>query len=196
VARAGAVIENVVIGDRVVFRRTTAETGGALLEFDMFVRAGAPGPPEHIHPQSEERFQVLRGTLRARVAGTERTVAAGESLTVAAGTLHTWWNVGTEEVAVRVQLTPAGRMETFLETIYALAGAGRTNRKGIPHFLQLAVFAPSYFDTNHIVRPPMAIQRMVFGVVAPVARLLGYRPDYPYPYPESASGSTVAAERD
>jgi quercetin dioxygenase-like cupin family protein len=194
-ARAGAMIENPVIGDRVVFRQTTVETAGALLEFDMFVRPGAAGPPEHVHPHSEERFEVLRGTLRARVAGVERTVSAGEALTVSAGTLHTWWNVGAEEVAVRVQLTPAGRMEMFLETIYALAAAGRTNRKGVPHFLQLAVFAPAYFDTNHIVRPPMAIQRVVFGVVAPLARLLGYRPDYPYPYPESVSGSTAAAER-
>lgn len=70
--RPGAVIENPVIGDRVVFRQTTAETEGALLEFDMFIRPGASGPPEHVHPSSAERFEVLRGTLRARVAGTAR----------------------------------------------------------------------------------------------------------------------------
>jgi quercetin dioxygenase-like cupin family protein len=198
VARAGAVIENVVIGDRVVFRRTTAETGGALLEFDMFVRAGAPGPPEHIHPQSEERFQVLRGTLRARVAGTERTVAAGESLTVAAGTLHTWWNVGTEEVAVRVQLTPAGRMETFLETIYALAGAGRTNRKGIPHFLQLAVFA-LFFLSSRGERVPMKLRvvlamRISFAIVA-LACLLARTASGQSPAHPSASVSPVGTWR-
>jgi quercetin dioxygenase-like cupin family protein len=127
-ARAGAVIENPVIGDRVVFRHTTAETGGELLEFDIFARAGAQGPPEHVHPGSSEHFEVLRGTLRARVAGVERAVTAGESLTVPAGTLHTWWNAGADEFQVRVQLRPAGRMESFLETIYGLALAGRTNR--------------------------------------------------------------------
>ena len=182
-ARAGAVIENPVIGDRVVFRCTSAETAGELLEFDIYARAGAQGPPEHIHPSSSERFEVLAGTLRARVAGVERTVAAGESLTIPAGTPHTWWNTGADEVQVRVQLRPAGRMEAFLETIYGLALAGRTNRNGVPSFLQLAVFAPAYFDTNHIVRPPLAVQRMVFAVLAPLARLLGYQPDYPYPYP-------------
>ena len=185
-ARPGAVIENPVIGDRVVFRQTTAETAGALLEFDMFVRPGAPGPPDHVHPGSGERFEVLRGTLRARVAGTERVVAAGEVLTVPAGTLHTWWNAGEDEAQVRVELTPAGKMERFLETIYGLASAGRTNRKGVPGFPQLSVFAPAYFDTNHIVRPPLAVQRVIFGLVAPFARLLGYRPDYPYPYPDDA----------
>lgn len=182
-ARAGAVIENPVIGDRIVFRRTTADTAGELLEFDLFARPGAQGPPEHIHPRAAERFEVMQGTLRARVAGVEHTVEAGQSLMVPSGTLHTWWNSGTVEVQVRVQLTPAGRNETFLETIYALAASGRTNAKGVPGFLQLSVFAPSYFDTNHIVQPPLFVQRIVFGIIAPFARLLGYTPDCPYPYP-------------
>jgi quercetin dioxygenase-like cupin family protein len=182
-ARAGAVIENPVIGDRVVFLRTTADTGGELLEFDIFARSGAHGPPEHVHPTSAERFEVLRGTLRARIAGVERVVGPGEALDVPAGTLHTWWNSGADEVQVRVMITPAGRMESFLETIYALASTGRTNAKGIPSFMQLAVFAPAYFDTNHIVRPPLALQRVIFGLLGPVARRLGYTADVPYPYP-------------
>ena len=190
-AYAGDVIENPVIGDRLVFRRTTADTGGAVLEFDIFARAGAKGPPEHIHPGAAEHFEVLRGTLRARVSGIEQEVPAGQALDIPAGTLHTWWNAGGEEVQVRVQLTPAGRMETFLETIYALARTGRTDRNGIPSFLQLAVFAPSYFDTNHIVRPPLVVQRLLFGLLAPVARRLGYRPDTPYPYPPHGQSPTI-----
>jgi len=181
-ARAGAVIENPVIGDRIVFLQTTADTAGELLEFDLFARPGAQGPPEHIHPQATERFEVMRGALRARVAGVERTIDVGQSLVIPPGTLHSWWNAGADEVQVRVQLTPAGRNETFLETIYALASAGRTNSKGVPRYLQLSVFAPSYFDTNHIVRPPLFVQRVVLGIIAPFARLLGYRPDFPYPY--------------
>jgi quercetin dioxygenase-like cupin family protein len=188
-AYPGAIIENPVIGDRVVFLQTSAETDGQLLEFDLFAKPGASGPPEHIHPQSAERFSVLAGTLRARVAGVEHRLTAGDALDVPAGVLHTWWNDGTEEVQVRVELRPAGRMETFLETIYGLASAGRTNAKGIPSLLQLSVFAPSYFDTNHIVRPPLAIQRRLFGVVGPIARWLGFRADFPYPYPTSPTGT-------
>jgi hypothetical protein len=139
-----------------------------------------------VHPQATERFEVKQGVLRARVAGVEHTLDVGQSLVVPPGTLHTWWNSGDTECQVRVQLTPAGRNETFLETIYALAASGRTNSKGVPGFLQLSVFAPSYFETNHIVQPPLFVQRAVFGVVAPFARLLGYRPDCPYPYPEVA----------
>jgi mannose-6-phosphate isomerase-like protein (cupin superfamily) len=181
-AQAGAVIENPVIGDRIVFLRTTADTAGELLEFDLFARSGAPGPPEHVHPRTTERFEVMQGVLRARVGGIEKTIETGQSLVIPPGTLHSWWNSGADEVQVRVQLTPAGRNESFLETIYALASLGRTNSKGVPGLLQLSVFAPSYFDTNHIVQPPLFVQRIVLGIIAPLARLLGYRPDCPYPY--------------
>ena len=190
-ARVGDVIENPVFGDRVVFRRTTADTDGALLEFDLFARAGAKGPPEHVHPGAAEHFEVLSGTLRVRVAGIERDIRTGDALDIPAGTIHTWWNAGADEVQVRVRLSPAARMETFLETVYALALSGRTDRNGVPSLLQLSVSAPSYFDTNHIVRPPLAVQRVLFGLLAPLARRLGYRPDMPYPYPVSRMETSV-----
>ena len=98
-AHAGAVIENPVVGDRIIFLRTTADTAGELLEFDLFARPGAAGPPEHVHPQATERFEVKQGVLRARVAGIEKTIEAGQSLVIPAGTLHSWWNSGTAEVA-------------------------------------------------------------------------------------------------
>ena len=66
-AKAGDVIENPVIGDRVVFLQTSRDTNGALLELDIFARAGAQGPPEHIHPEQEERFTVLAGSLKGRI---------------------------------------------------------------------------------------------------------------------------------
>ena len=179
-AKPGDVIENPVIGDRVVFRRTGVDTGGELLEFDLFAKAGAPGPPEHIHPNQEERFLVLAGSLTGRIDGREVSCATGEELVVGAETPHTWWNAGQSEVRVRVQLRPAGRMERFLETIYGLAKDGKTNAKGIPHPLQLAVFASSYFDTSYLSHPPLFVQRIALGMLASVGRILGYRPDYPY----------------
>lgn len=189
-ARVGDVIENPVFGDRLVFRHTTADSDGALLEFDIFVRAGATGPAEHVQPGAAEHFEVLRGTLRVRVAGIEREIRTGYALDIPAGTVHTWWNAGGEEAEVRVRLSPAGRIKTFLVTVYALARGGRTDKDGVPALLQLSVLAPAYFDTNHIVRPPLAVHRVVFGLLAPLARRLGYRPDTPYPYTDAAARTT------
>jgi hypothetical protein len=75
--------------------------------------------------------------------------------------------------------------------VLQLARSGQTDRNGVPGVLQLSVFAPSYFDTNHIVRPPLAVQRLLFGLLSPLARRLGYLPDTPYPYPAHAPGPTV-----
>lgn len=189
-ANAGDVIENPVIGDRVVFVRTSRETGGALLELDIFARPGAAGPPEHVHPEQEERFTVLAGSLTGRIGGRVVEMVRGTHWVVPAGTPHTWYNSGQSEVQVRVELRPAGRMEPFLETIYGLAKDGKTNAQGVPGLLQLAVFATAYFDTNYLASPPLAVQKVVLGTIAFFGRRLGYRPDYPYPYGKTGNGAT------
>lgn len=186
-AKAGLVIENPVAGDRVVFRRTAADSNGEVLEFDLFADPGAQGPPEHIHPSQEESFTVISGTVRALIRGREHAFTAGEEFVVAAGTPHTWWNDGEEEAQVRVEVRPASRLEDFLKTMYGLAKDGKTNRKGVPNPLQLAVVARQYFDVIHVARPPLVVQRVVFGVLGPLGRLLGYRADYPYPYGDAGA---------
>lgn len=188
-AISGSVIENPVIGDRVVFLQTSRDTGGALLQLDIFARAGAQGPPEHIHPQQEERFTVLAGSLTGRIAGREVRIEPGTEWVVPAGTPHTWHNAGESEVHVRVELRPAGRMEPFLETIYGLAKDGKTNARGIPSLFQLAVFATAYFDTNYLASPPLPVQKVMLGAIAFVGRRLGFRPDYPYPYSAPGNGA-------
>lgn len=188
-ANSGDVIESPAFGDRIVFRRTRAETSGNLLEFDLFAQPSAAGPPPHIHPSSEEHFEVVKGRLQAEVDGTEMSVGEGEEFTVPAGVAHTWWNAGEEEAQVRVRLVPEAGMESFLETIYGLGQDGKTNEKGIPNLLQLAVTASAYFETNHLASPPLAVQKAVFGLLAPLGRLLGYQADYPYPYGKQMEGA-------
>jgi len=181
-AKSGQIIENPFIGDRVVFRKTAQETNGDLMEVEIFAQPAAAGPPVHIHPNSEEKFTVLKGSLDASVDGKAMRFGEGETFNVAAGVPHTWWNSSESEAHVLVQFSPASRMETFLETFYGLAKDGKTNSDGVPSFWQLAVTAPTYFDVNHLANPPLPVQKALFGVLRPIGRLLGYKSDYPYPY--------------
>lgn len=179
---AEKVIENPIQGDRVVFRKTAKDTNGELLEFDLFIEPGATGPPEHVHLESEEQFIVLAGKVEALMDGKKYSFNEGEQFIIPAGTPHSWWNSGQTEAQVRIQFSPASRMEEFLETIYGLAKDGKTNAEGVPGIWQLSVTAPEYFNVTHITKPPLIIQKFIFGILGPIARLRGYKSDYPYPH--------------
>jgi hypothetical protein len=64
----------------------------------------------------------------------------------------------------------------------ALVGArvaGEHRHKGMPHPLQLALFASEFSDVIVFRSPPPPLQRAIFGALAPIARARGYRATYP-----------------
>jgi hypothetical protein len=64
-----------------------------------------------------------------------------------------------------------------------MARDGKTNKVGAPRNpLLLALVLHHFEEEIYFVRPPLAVQKMIFGALAKVARLLGYRAEYPYPY--------------
>jgi hypothetical protein len=67
----------------------------------------------------------------------------------------------------------------MIETLFGLARLGHTNAKGMPSPLQLALVAREFSDVIVLRSPPPAVQRALFGVLAPIARLRGYRATYP-----------------
>ena len=78
----------------------------------------------------------------------------------------------------RCIVTPALQFEQLLETMFALANDGKTNRKGLPNPLQLAVVANHHFDDVRLPFPPAWLQKLGLIAGAPFGRLLGYRPVY------------------
>lgn len=183
----GDVLEHPITGETIIFRQTAATTGGKLVEVDFYMRPGAFVAAEHIHPRQEERFAVVSGTLRGRVGGKELAGVKGETVVVPAGTPHLWWNSGDEELHVRVEVRPALNFESFFETFFGLAQDGKVSAKtGLPNPLQMAVMLRAYQDVLVLAQPPRLVQTVLFGSLAAVGRLLGYKADYPYPYSRQA----------
>jgi quercetin dioxygenase-like cupin family protein len=190
VAKAGDIIENPITGERITFLKTTQETNGELLRFEYVL------PPEftiseHFHPHQEERHEVILGTLRGRVGGQERDYAEGERVVGPAGVPHAWRNPSSEEeLRIISELRPALVFETIMETSFGLARDGKTTKKqGIPkNPLQLAVLVDETRGMFYSGRVPVPVQEVflaLFGVVASVGRLLGYKARYPeYSGPE------------
>jgi quercetin dioxygenase-like cupin family protein len=189
-AKAGDELVNPVTGLRTVFRKTAQDTSGELLQVDWIGSPGWTTGPDHVHPRQEERFEVLSGKLGLRAGGVERVHSVGEVIVAPAGAPHAAWNAGDGEVHVLVDFRPALRTETAFETLAGLARDGKTNRAGAPkNPLRLALILREFEEEIYFVRPPLAVQRVILGSLARVARLLGYRPEYPYPHARQSKAS-------
>jgi quercetin dioxygenase-like cupin family protein len=176
--RSGDTIENPVTGERMVFLQTSAETNGEAVVIETTVQPGGFVAAAHVHPHQEERFQVLRGTVAFRAGREKVELGPGETITVPAGTPHKFWNAGDGEASFTCEVRPALQFEQLIETMFALAADGKTNRKGMPNPLRLAVIARAHFDTVRLPFPPVALQRLGLALGSPLGRLAGYGPTY------------------
>lgn len=176
--QAGDVIENPVTGERILFRTTSRETNGDAVVIEVHVQPGGSVAAAHLHPSQEERFTVLAGSVGFRI-GREKTIAtSGQELAVSPGTPHKFWNAGEDVAHFVCEIRPALQFESLLETMFALAEAGKTNRKGMPSLLRLAVIANAHFDTVRLPFPPAFVQRTGLALAAPLGRALGMKPTY------------------
>lgn len=177
--KRGEVYENPVTGERVVIRVGTHETGGERLVADIYARPGAAVAGEHVHPSIEERFTVLRGRVGFCIDGREAIARPGHEILVPPGVAHDWWNAGDEEAHIVVEIQPAARFEAMILNLFGLAQDGKTDKKGMPTLLQLALLAREFEDVVRFTTIPRPLQRLLFALLAPIARLRGLRGRYP-----------------
>jgi mannose-6-phosphate isomerase-like protein (cupin superfamily) len=174
----GDEIVNVVTGERLVFRATSADTDGEYVLVETILQPGAAVAAAHVHPKQEERFEVLAGSVGFR-RGREKVVAGpGERLTVPAGTAHRFWNAGEGEARFLCEVRPALQFERLLATMFALARDGKVNRKGLPNKVRLAVIAHHHREDVLLPFPPAWMQKTALAMGSPFGRLLGYRATY------------------
>jgi mannose-6-phosphate isomerase-like protein (cupin superfamily) len=179
----GDAIENPITGERIVFHQTSRETKGEAVVFETFVQQDGFVAAAHVHPKQEEQFEIVSGSLGLNVGGEEVVVRPGETVTIPAGTPHRFWNAGEDEARFRCEVRPALQFERLLETMFALAADGKTNKRGMPNPLRLAVIARAHFDVVRLPFPPAFLQQIGLALGAPLGRLFGYRPTY-VPTPE------------
>ena len=183
----GDTLTNPITGESMRFITTSRETGGEYVEIELRAEPDAFVAAAHVHPAQTERFEVIEGTLAVTVAGKTVEAEAGDILVVEPGQAHKWWNGGDSELVFRCRVSPALQFESLIETMFALASDGKTNKKGMPNPLRLAVIANAHLDTVVLPFPPVWMQKAALAVGAPLGRLLGYGPAYtPAPMPLDA----------
>ena len=175
----GELWENPVTRERVtILERPWDNTvGRATAELSALVGARVAG--EHYHPALVEQFTVLEGELTVKRDGYTGILHQGETAVIQPGIWHDWWNAADRDARVRIEVTPGERFLHMLETFFGLARLGYTDSNGMPSALQGALTAQEFSDVIVFRRPPLIVQRAVFGALAPIARWRGYSATYP-----------------
>jgi mannose-6-phosphate isomerase-like protein (cupin superfamily) len=160
------VIENPLTGERISVRRAAAETGGAVLEWDLLLAPGGHVPSAHAHPAQEERFHVRAGRMRFRVGRRILWAGPGATVVVPPGTVHHFSNPGAAPALVTVETRPALAMEHLLEAAAAMAHRQWAARRALPNPVALAMFMEQF---RAEVRAPYVPRWLVRAVTAPLA---------------------------
>jgi quercetin dioxygenase-like cupin family protein len=197
VSRCGDTYENKITGEHAVVLRGDEDSQGQSFLVHLTVRPHGAVVGEHVHPQIQERYHVISGRLATRLGGVKRTLTAGEEAAAPAGTTHDWWNDGDEDAQVLIEISPADpRFELMVATLFGLANAGKTDAKGMPGLLQLALIGREFQDVIQFTKPPRAVQQVMFGLLGTVGRMRGYRgayPDYSHPHGRTTPDPAVLA---
>jgi mannose-6-phosphate isomerase-like protein (cupin superfamily) len=169
------------------FDQTVLEVDGEWMRTRLEVLPHAGGPPEHFHEGFSEVFTVKSGTLSVLVNGEKKILRAGETLTVPPMTRHKPFNETDERVIVE-STDPRSIPTKFGYVLSQLYGFMDTYPEG-PNTLQMVLqLSVSGDDADSYLAdgPSLGVQRAMRVVMAPTARLLGYRNHYPAFRPRTA----------
>lgn len=160
------------------FLVTAGETGGEETVVRFVNQPDDIGPPPHFHPEQEETFRVVDGTLALRVGRREMTLGAGDSHVVGRGVPHTFWNPGRSPVSFVSTHRPALGWEAFITTLYDLDYDGKAGETGLPSALQMFTILKSRLGEEYIEGPPLVVQRILARFLGTLGELRGYSATY------------------
>ena len=120
--------ENPSPARRSIFRRTTADTGGELLELEsIWEHAGARSRRRTSTRARKSSSRSSRARCRSRSTARGASLSEGDQLVVPPGTVHAMWNAGPGPVRAAWVTRPALRTEQFFERAWGLAAGPSTN---------------------------------------------------------------------
>ena len=158
--------------ESVEIRNSTPE----VLEVEATYRgATEKPPPSHYHPTQDEHFEVISGSIRARVGEDQRDLGPGETLDIPRGTPHQMWNPHAEPARVRWETRPRGRTERWFTAIDSLYRQGRVGSNGTPGPLAYGALLTEYDDVFRLAARPEPVVRGAIALLGLAGRVKGYR---------------------
>ena len=149
-----------------------AATGGEYVELECVADPGS-ATMVHYHPEQEETFHVLEGTMEVLHDGAWIPVRPGQTHLVPKGKVHAWRNPGSSPVRFQNVHRPALGFFDHMETLDRLVKAGKI--RGTKDWRSLIYMSMSAVKhrPDVTVKPP---QWMV-NAIAFIGRRLGFTLD-------------------
>lgn len=162
-------------GDVVEFIETASDTGGKYVKVKWTMKSGGIQVVKHMHPAFDETFEVVSGKMTWEECDRKGAIGAGESITLKKGLNHAHNNEHSEELVMYQTFTPALDADKMVETIAWLSANGKW-KNGQPAFLQAMLWQRTLQGKTYLAAIPRPVQDALSFVLAPVAKLLGYKP--------------------
>lgn len=134
------------------------------VRIDQLARPADAGSPLHVHPNSEESFEVVEGTFDVFLDGEWSRVQAGETATVPPNAPHTLKNASDGPAKLITRIKPAGRSEELFRHMHRLIEEGKIGRLP-PNRPRSAIYAAMVFgaypDEILTAKPPNGVFKAI-----------------------------------
>ena len=173
----GQILTNPDTGDIYEFLETAKDTNGEYIKVKMTLNTKGELVPNHFHVLQDESFEILSGNMTVWLDNKLQTVASGNSIFLPKNVAHNHYNGHDEALVYIHKVSPALDFEFLLENLIGLTADGKM-KNGKAGLVQELVTLKYLDSKSYLADIPVAVQNVLMNLVAPIAKLFGYRAIY------------------
>lgn len=157
-------------------KQTVVKQENGLVYCTASLEPFAPGPPQHVHTDFDEVFEVANGELSMWVNGEIKKIRPGQKLHISKGTPHKPFNETADTIYTKGVFAFPEKFAFHLVQVYGLMDNENLG-KSSGTLLQMTLLQQSGFD-SYLAGPPVFMQRAMGFILTPATRLFGYKSFY------------------
>ena len=121
---------------------------------------------------------MMAGSLHFIIVGKKRLAAVGDIISIPKNVAHSFYNSGKTDASYMQEFFPALKTDHLFETFFGLARDGKLNKGGTPNIFRAALILLYFKSEIRLAQPNWLLQKIAFNLVAPIAKLMGYKASY------------------
>jgi hypothetical protein len=104
--------------------------------------------------------------------------SVGDIISIPKNIPHSFYNSGRIDAHYIQEFFPALKIDSLFESFFVLAKEGKLNKSGSPNILRTALILLNFEKEIRLAAPNWKVLKVFFRVLAPIARLMGYKSFY------------------